>query len=171
MKTPARIESWLSLEELSVWVREAPNREAYQKRLVIWIIAVKKLHAHEIADMLQVSKQSVWLWVSQYNKKGPEGLERTGRGGRRWAFLRISEEVDILHAFEKRATRGEVLTAKQIKPEVEKALGKEVSLGYVYRLLKRHNWRKVAPRPHHVKADRKAQEEFKKNSRKSYGRY
>jgi transposase len=171
MKSPAKIESWLSLDELSVWVREAPDREAYQKRLVIWMITVKKLHAHEIADMLQVSKQAVWLWVSQYNKNGPEGLERTGRGGRRWAFLGVAEEDDILRAFEKRASKGEVLTAKQIKPEVEKALGKKVSDGYIYRLLKRHNWRKVAPRPHHVKADHEAQEQFKKNSRKSSGKH
>jgi transposase len=166
MKSPAKIEPWMNLEELSVWIREAPDREAYKKRLVIWMVAIKRLHAHEIADMLQISKQAVWLWVSQYNANGPEGLERSGRGGRRWAFLGINEEMDILHEFEKQASQGEILTAKQIKPEIEKTLGKEVSLAYVYRLLKRHNWRKFAPRPHHVKADRKAQEEFKKNSRK-----
>jgi transposase len=171
VKPPAKIEPWLSPDELAIWVRESPDRESYQKRLVIWMITINRMHAQELADMLQVSKQSVWLWVSQYNNNGPEGLNRTGRGGRRWAFLPISEENDVLRALEKRAASGEVLTAKQIKPAIERAIGKEVSLGYVYRLLKRHNWRKIAPRPHHVKADRKAQEEFKKNCPKSPGRH
>ena len=44
---------------------------------------------------------------------------------------------------------------------------KEVSLAYVYRLLRRHQWRKLGPRPRHVKADPEAQEAFKKNSRSS----
>ena len=32
----------------------------------------------------------------------------------------------------------------------------------MYRLLHRHRWRRLAPRPPHVKADRQWQEEFKK---------
>ena len=55
MKPPARLASWLTPEELSIWVREAPTKEAYQKRLAIWLT---HLHhsAPEIADLLQVSK-------------------------------------------------------------------------------------------------------------------
>jgi hypothetical protein len=46
---------------------------------------------------------------------------------------------------------------------VSQAVGHEVSLGYIYALLKRHRWRKLGPRPRHVKAKREIQEEFKKN--------
>ena len=66
-----------------------------------------------------------------------------------------------MQSFAERAQRGEVMTAKQLVPEVRKAVGKEVSLGYVYNLLGRHGWRK--PRPRHVKAAPEAQEAFKKN--------
>ena len=51
MKPPARIRPWMSLEELGVWVREAPTREAYQKRLVIWLTTIYSYHAGQIADI------------------------------------------------------------------------------------------------------------------------
>ena len=167
MHRPARIKPWLSEEELLVWVREAPSREAYQKRLAIWLTFIGPFHAHQVATMLGVSKQAVWLWVGQYNNNGPDGLNRQGRGGRRWSYLTWSQEEELLSSFEKRAVSGELITAKQMLPEIGQAAGREVSLAYVYRLLKRHQWRKLGPRPRHVKANTRFQEEFKKNSRPS----
>lgn len=164
MRRPAQIEPWLSEEELLAWMREAPSRGDYQKRLAIWLTHTGPYHAHEVARMLGVSKQAVWLWVSQYNKQGPSGLERVGRGGRRWSFLSWVEEEELLATFTERALNGELITAKKMVPEIRQATGRDVSLAYVYRLLKRHQWRKLGPRPRHLKADRKAQEEFKKNS-------
>jgi transposase len=169
MKPPARLVSWLTPEELSIWVREAPTKEAYQKRLTIWLT---HLHhsAPEIADLLQVSKQAVWLWVGQYNHQGPQGLLRQGRGGRRWSYLSVEAEASLLRSVEQTALAGQILTAPQLLPEVQRAVGKTVSLDYVYKLLHRHQWRKLGPRPRHVKADREVQEEFKKNSPNSSGR-
>ena len=83
MRRPAQIKPWISPEEMMVWVREAPGRDAYQKRLAIWLTHIGPFHAHQVADMLCVSKQAVWLWIGQYNRQGPEGLHRQGRGGRR----------------------------------------------------------------------------------------
>ena len=164
MRRAARIEPWLSEEELLVWVREASSRGDYQKRLAIWLTQMGSFHAHEVARMLGISKQAVWLWVSQYNKQGPSGLEREGRGGRRWSFLSWTEEEELLAGFTERAFKGELITARKMVPEIRQATGRDVSLAYVYRLLKRHQWRKLGPRPRHLKADREAQEEFKKNS-------
>lgn len=168
MRRPARLEPWLSPEELAVWVREAPTRQTYQKRLAIWLTHLGSHHAWQIADMLQVSCQAVWLWVGQYNKQGPAGLERQGRGGRRWGFVSWAEEQALLEQFHPQAAQGQLLTAPALKPRLEEAVGHAVSLDYVYRLLRRHDWRKLAPRPRHVKADPAAQEEFKKNSPRSF---
>jgi transposase len=167
MRQPARIKPWFSEEELLAWVREARDREAYQKRLAIWLTKMGPFPAAAVARMLGVSKQAIWLWVGQYNEEGPEGLLRQGRGGRRWSLLSWAEEETLLKSFEKRALEGEWITAKQMLPEVCKVAREEVSLAYVYRLLRRHQWRKIGPRPRHVKADPQAQEEFKKNFRLS----
>ena len=167
MRRPAQIKAWLSEDEFSVWMREAPSREAYQRRLAIWLTRMGSFPAHQVARMLGISKQAVWLWVSQYNRNGPEGLERRGRGGRRWALLSWSQEETLLASFEEKALRGEWITAKQMLPQIGQVAGEQVSLAYVYRLLRRHQWRKLGPRPRHVKADPQAQEEFKKNCRAS----
>jgi transposase len=114
--------------------------------------------------LLGVSKQAVWLWVGQYNRQGPGGLERRGRGGRRWAYLSLAQEAAFLESFEARAQQGQILTARQMHRQLGQVTGKKVSLGYLYRLLHRHRWRKLGPRPRHVKASRESPETFKKNS-------
>jgi transposase len=167
MRPPARIEPWLSTEALQVWVREAPDKGAYQRRLAIWLTDVCRLPAHGVAESLCVSKQAVWLWIAQYNQQGPEALSRAGRGGRRWAWLSWQEEERFLEKRQQAALRGQILTAPQLRAELEKLLARRVSLAYVYRLLHRHGWRKLGPRPRHPQAQPAVQERFKKNSPKS----
>ena len=170
MRRPARIEPWMSTEEMAMWVRGAPDKEALKRRLAIWLTHIRPFHAHEVATMLQVSKPAVWQWIRQYNRLGPLGLNRKGRGGRRWSYLTLDQEAEFLKSLHERAAKGEILTANQIHPELCKLAGREVSIHYVYRLLHRHGWRKMAPRPHHVKRDKETQESFKKTSQKSSGR-
>lgn len=167
MRPPAHIEPWLSSEALQVWVRDARDKASYQRRLTIWLTQVGRLPAHRVAESLCVSTAAVWLWISQYNRQGPEGLQRTGRGGRRWAFLSWEQEQRFLQKGQQAAARGEILTAKQLHARLEKITGRRLSLGYVYRLLHRHSWRKLGPRPRHPQAQPGAQERFKKNSPKS----
>ena len=170
MRRPASIKPWLSAEDLQTWIREASSCDEYQKRLAIWLTFIGSYPAHHVATLLGVSKQAVWLWVGQYNQRGPEGLERGGRGGRRWAFLSWEEEEAFLAGLEERAQKGHILTAPQMHQQLRQATGQKVCLAYVYRLLHRHGWRKLGPRPRHVKADRERQEEFKKNSPRSSGK-
>jgi transposase len=169
MRSPASISPWLDDEELAAWVQEASDKFSYQKRLAIWLTHTGSFHAQRVADLLQVSKQAVWLWLGQYNREGPSGLKRSGRGGRRWAFLSWEAEEALLGRFEKRALKGEVVTAKMLWSEVSAALGRKISLDYIYRLMHRHQWRKLSPRPSHVKANPRRQEAFKKNSPKRSG--
>jgi transposase len=167
MPREAHVEPWLSELELLEWVRAGDSRGAYQRRLAVWLTYLRHYPAHEVAALLGVSTPAVWRWLSQYNRQGPVGLARKGRGGRRWAFLTLDRERELLAALQEEAGRGRVLTAKQIHGRVRQAVGKKVSLDYVYRLLHRHGWRKLGPRPRHVEADPQAQAEFKKNSLKS----
>ncbi|MCG6552272.1 MAG: winged helix-turn-helix domain-containing protein [Candidatus Magnetominusculus sp. LBB02] len=166
MSDPAAITPWLSDDELALWVQNAPDKLSYQKRLAIWLTHVGAFHAVKVSDLLRVSKQAVWLWVGQYNRQGPQGLTRVGRGGRRWAFMSWDEEEALLSRLEERAMNGELMTAKAVLGDVAKVLGRKPSLDYVYRLLHRHQWRKLSPMPRHVKADINRQESFKKNSPK-----
>ena len=162
MSRQLRIDPWLTDVELLAWTQDAATRAEYQRRLTIWLAYLEGWPAHRVARALGVSIPAVWKWVSQYNREGPKGLERVGRGGRRWAFLTLEQERDLLAEVQEQAGRGQVLTAKQLLPRLGQVTKRKVSLDYVYRLLHRQGWRKLAPRPTHVKADPAAQEAFKK---------
>src|SRR2546423_2855475 len=96
MRPPAEIALWLSTEDMQTWVREAPDKASYQRRLAIWLTHVERLSAHRVAQSLCVSTPAVWRWVQQYNHQGPEGLHRAGRGGGRLGFLEGEQEQRFL---------------------------------------------------------------------------
>ncbi len=166
MRKPSALTPWFTTDQLMAWVKESPDKAAYQRRLAIWLTHAGPFPAHQVADLLAVSTQAVWKWLGEYNTLGPSGLERKGRGGRRWSLMSIEEERAFLAQFLVRAETGDLLTAKQLHPELCKALGQDVSMDYVYKLLHRHEWRKLAPRPHHAKQDPAAAAAFKKNFQK-----
>lgn len=167
MPRQSHVEPWLSELELLEWVRQSQTKGEYQRRLAVWLTYLRRWPAREVGTLLGVSTQAVWLWLGQYNRRGPAGLQRKGRGGRRWGFLTLAQEAELLASLREQAGAGRVLTAKQIYPRVCQAVDRKVSLDYVYRLLHRHGWRKLGPRPRHVQADPQAQEAFKKTSRNS----
>jgi len=78
----------------------------------------------------------------------------------------LEEEETILAHFFKKAKNGGVLVVNEVKAVYEEAVGRCVPKSTVYRMLARHGWRKIAPRPRHPKADPQKMEAFKKNSRK-----
>jgi transposase len=71
-----------------------------------------------------------------------------------------------LRPFFERAINGQIATGVEIKMKLEEHLGRKIHKTTVYRILKRHGWRKIAPRPVHVQAKPEKQEEFKKTSPK-----
>jgi|SRR5579875_1333652 len=72
------------------------KRDEYQERLSIGLALIAPWSAHHVATLLGVPKLAVWLWVSQYNQRVPESLERCGRQGRCWAFLSARTETAFL---------------------------------------------------------------------------
>jgi len=165
-----KIKPWFDGDELLAWMQESQTKQQYQHRLCIWLASRQSLTSAQIAEMLGISVPAVWKWVGQYNRLGPQGLDRQGRGGRRWGFLEVAEERELLADLLVQAQEGQILTAKQLLPLIRARLKREVSLDYVYRLLHRHQWRKIQPRPRHVKADPMAIGAFKKVSGKRFSR-
>lgn len=166
MRKPSPVTPWFTTDQLMAWVKEAPDKAAYQRRLAVWLTHSQGFPAHRVADLLAVSVQAVWKWLGEYNTLGPAGLDRKGRGGRRWSLMSLEDERAFLARHLAQAQSGDLLTAKQLHSELCQTLGQEVSMDYVYKLLHRHDWRKLAPRPHHAKQDPAAAAAFKKNSRK-----
>ncbi len=148
MRPPAQIKEWLGIGQMFKWLQEAPNEASHTRRMAIWLTHTGNLHAHKVAEILGVSTQAVWLWINQYNKFGPEGLTRQGRGGRRWGLMTHQEEAELLAPLIHRARTGHPPKPKAIRRIIEEKLGRSVSMSYVYRLLRRHNWADILARSH-----------------------
>ena len=137
MPRTAHVAPWKSREELLEWLQESATKEVYQRRLVIWMAVVHPLPATQVAEMLGISVQSVWKWLGEYNRLGPEGLERVGRGGRRKALLSLSAEKSLVAKIRSLQANDPHLPLSQLLPEVERLLKRQVSLHYLYRLMRR----------------------------------
>jgi len=127
-----------------------------------WIIyhaLVAPRKAEEIALHTGVSATTVHRVIATYNRLG---LETPGKGGRRHQYLTLQEEQALLTPFFRQAKSGEIATVAQIQQAFEERIGHEVDDSTIYRLLKRHGWRKLMPRPRQPKADPQIQEQFKK---------
>lgn len=101
--------------------------------------------------------------LSDYNRQGVEAIETPGKGGRRHGYLSLAEEKEFLAQFIDSAKKGVITTASKIKRVLEEKIGQTVHPTTIYRLLERHEWRKVMPRSHHPDADFDKQEAFKEN--------
>ena len=164
MARVTRVAPHLTLSEVKQKLDTATKPWLRQRWLVIYTALLDPRPAQEIAIQIGVSRPFVAKISSLYKRFGPQGLETVGPGGRRNDYLSKDEEEVFLTPFIERAAQGEIVTSKLIQAAFEQRLGHEVDQSTIYRLLQRHHWRKVMPRPIHPEADPKAQEAFKKTS-------
>jgi transposase len=153
----------MNLEDMERWVHDAKTRESHERRLAIWWTAHDRRNANEIAALLQVSSRTVRRWIRLFNDDGPEALEIVNLGGRQWAYLTEAEELTVLAKLRPQARAGRLVTATELRDHIEALVGRPVSNAYLYKMLHRHRWRKVQPRPRHVKADPAVQEAYKRD--------
>jgi transposase len=164
MARVTRVAPHLTLEEVKQKLDTATKPWLRQRWLVIYTALLAPRPAAEIARQIGVSRPFVSKISSRYKRFGPHGLETVGPGGRRNEYLSQAEEAAFLAPFIERAAQGEIVTATLIQAAFEQRLGHDVDQSTIYRLLQRHGWRKVMPRPIHPEADPQAQEAFKKTS-------
>lgn len=159
----ATVVSHLNPEELKDHMLASKDRQQFQRWQVIFIMSTQKYRADDVAELVGVTKGTVYQWIHTYNHKGPDALILQGRGGRTGGLLTWEEEEELLNEISEKAMQGLVVIAQPIRKYVERKLERAVSKDYAYDMLHRHGWRKVSPRPEHPKVNKEQQEEFKKN--------
>jgi transposase len=151
------------VEEVKARMKEDPRPWCRQRWFIIYNALVDPREASAIAKHTGVSVHTVHKVISTYNRQGVSAVETKGKGGRYHEYLTLEEERDLLTPFFERAEKGELTTVAQIKHTFEKRVGHEVDETTIYRLLKRHQWRKLVPRPFHPQADKEEQKLFQQN--------
>ncbi len=170
MARVTRAAAHLSVEEVKHRLKTDPRSWCRQRWLIIYNALVEPRKAEEIAKHCGVSKATVHQVISSYNRLGVQAVETPGKGGRRHEYLSLEEERQLLAPFFARAESGEIATSAEIQRAFEARVGHEVDDSTIYRLLNRHDWRKLMPRPRHPKANTEAQEQFKKTLRRRFKR-
>ncbi len=153
------------LEEVKRRMTRDPRFWVRQRWWIIYNALIAPRKAEEIAHHTGVSITTVRRVISGYNRSGLAAIETPGKGGRRHEYLTVEQERQLLAPFFARAERGEIATAEEIKRTFEAQVSHEVDESTIYRLLARHGWRKLVPRPRHPKANAQEQAAFKKTSK------
>lgn len=156
-----------TIDRLAERLKKAKERSEFQRIQCILIRATLGSTGAEIARLLGWSVATVHILHSRYSREGDAVLEVKPRGGRRNQHLTPEEEAEFLAPFLERASKGGILVAREVQAAYEARIGKAVPASTVYRLLARHDWRKVVPRPRHPKANEAVQADFKKNSKRT----
>lgn len=164
MARVTRAANHLSEEEVKQRLKYDTRPWCRQRWLIIYNALVDPRPAEEIAKHCGVSPATVHQVIFAYNRAGVEAVETAGRGGRRSGYLTLEEENLFLAPFFERAKRGEIATVAQIQEALEAQVGRAIDDSTVYRLLHRHGWRKLMPRPRHPQASQQEQEQCKKTS-------
>jgi transposase len=102
----------------------------------------------------------------QAQARNPHLKPKNTHGGRRRQRMSVEEERAFLAPWEHEAQTAGVIIVPPIHQALEKALGGEIHVSQVYRMLERHGWRKVAPDSTHPKAKPEVQDDWKKNFRR-----
>ena len=148
--------------EVQQALKSATSKEEFQRVQAVLLRMELGLRAAEIGKILGLHTASIWKIHARFIKEGAAILKSKPHGGRHHENLSIAKERKLLKPFLKQATRSGILIVSSIKTAYEKEVGYKVPASSIYRMLERHGWRKIVPRPSHPKADLQAQETFKK---------
>lgn len=124
--------------------------------------------AQDVAEAVGCTRSTVYRRKAEFLDQGETALFVDGWGGRRNEVLSTTEEAEFVARFENAAREGEMVTATKMLSELAQRSGRPVTPSTLYRILKRHGWRKVVPRPRHPDGDPERQEAFKQTFQRSW---
>ena len=143
-------------------MRKKVKDKKEDKRLYAVQLRAERKTNQEIAEKLDTSDRVVSNWICKYVKEGIEGLlSKRQKGNHR--NMTFEQEEELLKKYEDKAKKGTIITVEEIKREYEEKVGHKIGSGQIYKVLKRHKWRKIIPRSKHpIKASEEVIESSKK---------
>ncbi|MDR2612088.1 MAG: winged helix-turn-helix domain-containing protein [Deltaproteobacteria bacterium] len=136
------------------------NDREYRAALVFLFIAELGHTAEEAAQFFGIGLRTVFGDLDRIRK--PETIRKGEWGGGNNHLMTFDEEAGFLKEYQEQATAGELMSMAELHAEYNTRVGKETPKSTFYRVLKRHNWRKVLPGARHPKGDLALHGEFKK---------
>lgn len=107
------------------------QKPSYSRRCHIILLKSKSFSSEQIADIFDISKQSVNNWVKRFESKGLEGLSTKPGQGRPSILNKIEDAEKV-----KEIVKMERQRLKLAKATLEAELNKEFSMKTLHRFLK-----------------------------------
>ncbi len=142
--------------------KSAVSKEEFQRVQAVLLRMECGMRAAEIGKIIGLNTASIWRIHSRYFKKGVTIFKGTPHGGRYRENLSNTQEQKLLKPFLTKAEKSGMLIVSSIQRAYEQKIRHKVPPSTIYRMLERHGWRKIVPRPCHPKTDPEAQAAFKK---------
>ena len=139
----------VQVEEIEEYRRKNRDKNK-ERRLKALVLHAQGMKHEEIAEKTDFASSYVGDLVSKYCNYGLFAIVGNHyRGNRR--KLSVAEEKALLEPFVETAAAGQIVEIGDIKRAYEEKTGcsLENNHGQIYRVLKRHGWRKVMPRSEH----------------------
>lgn len=149
-------------------VKTTKNLDDFKSALAVLLPAKAGLTLDETASMLGVGTASVNRLQIRLDIARTSGSGKRNWGGRRKSLLMPQEEIEFLKPWAEQAQDAGLLVLSPIRAALAQRVGHPVKASVVWRLLARHNWRKVAPDTKHPKNDPRIMSAWKKNSRRRW---
>lgn len=143
-------------------MRQSKDLDQYKRMQAVYYRACYKEKAPKIAERTGLSIGTIWNIHSRWKRQGISIFDIKVTGGRLREHISFEEEKEFLKQFETEGNKGGILEVKIIHEAYKAMIGEDVALSTTYRMLDRHGWRKIMPRPRHPKGELEVQATFKK---------
>ena len=164
MPRPRRIDQALVAHAHQL-VATATDLHQLRTAQAILLPALLGTSLEKTATLLGVGRATVPRLQAQLSAQvSDRPIARRSWGGRRQALLSVAAEQEFVSSWRTKAEAGELIVLSSMRAALEKQLGRKIAPEVFYRLVRRHQWRKVAPDTRHPKSDPVVQEEWKKNA-------
>lgn len=155
----------IEAEEVKQLMNASKSKDEFRRYQSLYLRVSNQSPVPLIAQITGLSISHIHKIHSLCFRNGIKAIASQPKGGRRRSYLSIEEEKILLSEIEKTAIKGGVVEIGKVHKLFEEKVGAKVAKYTAYRLLHRHGWRKIAPRPYHPKQKAEAVETFKKTGR------
>ena len=152
----------IEAEEVRLLMKDSKTKDEFRRYQALHLRIAEKMSVPLIAKVTGFSCSHIHSIHSLVRTGGLSSLASGSRGGRNRSYLSVEEEESMLKEVEKAGINGGIVEVSKVHRIFEERVGGKVAKYTTYRLLHRHGWRKVAPRPYHPKQKADAVETFKK---------
>lgn len=129
------------------------------------IIAAAEHPVGNVADILKVSARSIFRWITKFKEGSIEGLRDRPKGHMKSKLTEDHKKLIEKWIVSSKNNKGETVhwTLNKLKKELEEEFEINIGRTPLWKHLKKMELVLKKPRPIHAKADKIAQDVFKKN--------